>query len=160
MMARKRSSIDGHETRCRACDAARAFFGYTPKGGRRRGQHFEKSTDEKARARRDRRAARQRARRAAEPERYRTRLLRIAAQRWADEDLYVCVYCGADFAHTDHVVPKSKGGPGHPQNLVPACLMCNSVKTDTDVLTFIASTLGPDVVARVLSWPVRWVEID
>jgi hypothetical protein len=36
-----------------------------------------------------------------------------------------CVYCGAPAEHVDHVRPLARGGPEHPDNLVPACADCN-----------------------------------
>ncbi len=45
-----------------------------------------------------------------------------------------CVYCGPRFRVEDltfdHVIPKSKGGPGSFDNLVPSCRDCNSKKAD------------------------------
>jgi hypothetical protein len=35
---------------------------------------------------------------------------------------------GYRFAYTDHVIPRSRGGTDHPDNLVLACLWCNSRK--------------------------------
>jgi hypothetical protein len=44
----------------------------------------------------------------------------------------VCAYCGTIEApfHLDHVVPRSRGGPDSPKNLVKACAKCNGAKTD------------------------------
>ena len=40
-----------------------------------------------------------------------------------------CSYCGSDDGVTvDHVVPLSRGGLHHPQNLSPACAPCNRSK--------------------------------
>lgn len=40
-----------------------------------------------------------------------------------------CFYCGGTERITvDHVVPLARGGLHHPDNLVPACLRCNSSK--------------------------------
>lgn len=43
-----------------------------------------------------------------------------------------CWYCGVGFSHLkrtlDHVVPRSKGGPNDPSNLVFACQPCNTEK--------------------------------
>lgn len=46
-------------------------------------------------------------------------------ERWADLDLYGCVYCGAEYEDVDHVIPRSQGGTNHVENLVPACRSCN-----------------------------------
>jgi hypothetical protein len=43
---------------------------------------------------------------------------------------------------------------------VPACQTCNSSKHDAHVLDFVARRLGEDVVAAVLSWPRRVVDLD
>ncbi|MDG4792681.1 HNH endonuclease signature motif containing protein [Micromonospora sp. WMMD1082] len=85
-----------------------------------------------------------------------SRLLRIAAPRWSDEDLHACVYCGAPFEHVDHVWASSEGGPDHPQNLVPACADCNLSKNARPVEDFIPA----DLLALVAEWPVRVVEFD
>lgn len=67
-----------------------------------------------------------------------------AARDFFDDDelrrsLYVrdgwqCAYCGdevtAENATLDHVVPRSKGGSNAADNLVTACLTCNSIKSD------------------------------
>lgn len=44
----------------------------------------------------------------------------------------VCAYCGrSDLPmHLDHVVPRSRGGPDDPRNLVTACEKCNLAKSD------------------------------
>lgn len=43
-----------------------------------------------------------------------------------------CMYCGdtAGPFHLDHVVPRSRGGPDHPRNIVRACQRCNLSKGD------------------------------
>lgn len=52
-------------------------------------------------------------------------------------DGFRCVYCGAmpgsALLHVDHVMPVSKGGGSHPQNLVTACQDCNLGKSDTEL---------------------------
>jgi hypothetical protein len=40
-----------------------------------------------------------------------------------------CVYCGDPAQTLDHIVPRSKGGPDEPSNLVPACRRCNGAKS-------------------------------
>lgn len=40
-----------------------------------------------------------------------------------------CVYCGDAAQTLDHIVPRSKGGSDHPDNLVPACQRCNGAKS-------------------------------
>jgi 5-methylcytosine-specific restriction endonuclease McrA len=39
-----------------------------------------------------------------------------------------CHYCGGAGGEADHIVPISRGGLNHPQNLVPACRSCNASK--------------------------------
>jgi HNH endonuclease len=43
-----------------------------------------------------------------------------------------CWYCGSTDGpfHDDHVVPRSRGGPDSPRNLVKACVKCNFAKRD------------------------------
>jgi len=46
-------------------------------------------------------------------------------------DGYVCQYCGKKLgkdASIDHVIPKSKGGKSHFNNLVACCFKCNNKK--------------------------------
>jgi hypothetical protein len=38
----------------------------------------------------------------------------------------LCVYCGDEAYTVDHVIPIENGGTDHPENLVAACLRCNS----------------------------------
>ena len=44
-----------------------------------------------------------------------------------------CRYCGevvsTETATLDHIVPRSKGGTNHAENLATACLSCNSIKS-------------------------------
>jgi 5-methylcytosine-specific restriction endonuclease McrA len=44
----------------------------------------------------------------------------------------VCVYCGASWRHADHFIPLNKGGKHSLDNLVPACVACNTSKSDND----------------------------
>lgn len=41
-----------------------------------------------------------------------------------------CAYCGGPGDTVDHVVPRSRGGSGHWDNLVCACRVCNNRKAD------------------------------
>ena len=48
---------------------------------------------------------------------------------------FSCAYCGATVSITcDHIVPLSKGGRNIIDNIVPACLSCNSSKNASDVI--------------------------
>jgi hypothetical protein len=44
---------------------------------------------------------------------------------------YLCVYCGDVATAVDHVIPINKGGTDHPDNLVAACMTCNSTFGDS-----------------------------
>ena len=61
-----------------------------------------------------------------------------------------CVYCGSTEGpfHLDHVVPRSRGGPDDPSNLVQACVPCNSQKRDKLPSEWYASRV-PDIPARI-----------
>ena len=54
-------------------------------------------------------------------------LMRVAREIIA-RDGGICVYCGAPATTADHVVPKSRGGPDDPSNLVASCTPCNESK--------------------------------
>lgn len=62
----------------------------------------------------------------------------------ADAGPYVtqCVYCGRslrEFEVTDdHIVPKCRGGNGHPANVAPSCGNCNHNKGPLTAKEFIA----------------------
>lgn len=45
----------------------------------------------------------------------------------------ICVYCGQRAETLDHIIPVSKGGQSDLNNLVPACLACNSSKKAREV---------------------------
>lgn len=55
-------------------------------------------------------------------------------------DGYVCRYCGEKLTtetHTiDHVLPRSKGGTEHPNNLVMCCTWCNKHAKDLEFKNF------------------------
>jgi hypothetical protein len=42
----------------------------------------------------------------------------------------LCVYCGKNYEHLDHVIPISKGGAHTLNNLVPSCAQCNFSKNN------------------------------
>ena len=53
-----------------------------------------------------------------------------------------CRYCGTpltiETATKDHVIPRSRGGSDWPSNLVPACRLCNSKKSNKPLQQFLA----------------------
>lgn len=67
-------------------------------------------------------------------------------------DGHACRYCGAaapDVTLTvDHVIPQALGGSSEPENLVAACMPCNSGKTST--------TPDAPLVADVAADAARW----
>lgn len=38
-----------------------------------------------------------------------------------------CAYCAEPTRGHDHILPRSKGGTDAPENIVPCCLLCNSL---------------------------------
>lgn len=54
-----------------------------------------------------------------------------------------CAYCGADWAHLDHVKPLFLGGPHCLSNLRPACVTCNSKKHAKPALQWLAKIDRP-----------------
>jgi len=45
-----------------------------------------------------------------------------------------CLYCGSTQSLSyDHLIPRNRGGPDIPENVVPACRSCNSSKGDKGV---------------------------
>jgi len=50
-----------------------------------------------------------------------------------------CAYCGCEAKLTaDHAIPLSRGGSNFIENIVPACLSCNSAKRDRTAEEFLA----------------------
>ena len=63
----------------------------------------------------------------------------LTASQWRDIKVaygHRCVYCGRKMQRLtmDHVIPLSKGGSHTVQNVVPACMSCNSKKGDRSPL--------------------------
>ena len=58
-----------------------------------------------------------------------------------ERDGYICHYCGKQLtrfsATLDHIQPVSKGGDNSYDNLITACLHCNSQRTNKDVMNAI-----------------------
>ena len=62
-------------------------------------------------------------------------------ERIYQRDSCRCVYCGAQAGDgvrltLDHVIPRCLGGENSAENLVTACLHCNSSRQDMPVLEF------------------------
>jgi len=51
---------------------------------------------------------------------------------------WMCVYCGGEATHMDHVLPRSRGG-GALGNLAPACARCNLSKNNRTPEQWIAA---------------------
>jgi len=45
-------------------------------------------------------------------------------------DAYTCYYCGQEANTVDHIIPISKGGISVEDNMIAACVRCNSGKRD------------------------------
>lgn len=53
---------------------------------------------------------------------------------------FECAYCGSELQLTmDHVVPVSSGGKTVPDNIIPACIHCNSSKSDNEMIAWYTS---------------------
>ena len=79
---------------------------------------------------------------------------RVAISRRAvfARDGYVCQYCGALADSIDHVVPRSRGGPHTWDNVVAACLACNTRKRDRFLEDTGMRLARRPVAPRELSW--------
>lgn len=56
-----------------------------------------------------------------------------------------CIYCGSEEnLQTDHIIPKSKGGPDSSDNVIDSCQKCNLQKSNKDIFEF-CSLIGIDV---------------
>ncbi|WP_142926733.1 HNH endonuclease [Mycobacterium marinum] len=66
-----------------------------------------------------------------------------------DRDGWKCHYCGdavtAANATLDHIIPQSRGGTNDPENLVTACLTCNSIKSGRTY-----EEAAPDILAALV----------
>ena len=66
----------------------------------------------------------------------------------------VCVYCDGVADTMDHVVPKWRGGPRCPCNLVAACKACNNGRSYRTIEDFVSSSgaaWARDVEGRLLN---------
>jgi hypothetical protein len=69
----------------------------------------------------------------------------VTRLRIFERDGYTCRYCGAAEGpfHRDHVLPRSRGGTDHDDNLMTACAFCNGSKGDKTIEEWRASGLAP-----------------
>jgi 5-methylcytosine-specific restriction endonuclease McrA len=72
-----------------------------------------------------------------------------AAVRRAVEAEGPCVYCGGAASVIDHIKPWARGGTHDPSNLVPACVTCNSSKSDWLLTEWDADRVRRAVAASV-----------
>lgn len=76
----------------------------------------------------------------------------------------VCAYCGlAGRTASDHILPKSRGGPDSGDNIVRSCRSCNSRKGSKDLFEFYNSrqsgTFPPLFLVRTyLKLAISWAE--
>lgn len=57
-------------------------------------------------------------------------MLHVTRRGVLRRDAFTCAYCGKSANTIDHVIPRSRGGQNTWENLVAACLPCNSRKAD------------------------------
>jgi 5-methylcytosine-specific restriction endonuclease McrA len=70
-------------------------------------------------------------------------------------DRHECQYCGSRADSIDHIIPRSRGGTHHWDNVVAACRPCNLRKADR---------LLPETSMRLLRrpsqpWPFTWLAV-
>lgn len=67
-------------------------------------------------------------------------------------DGFACVYCGAEDKLTlDHLQPRELGGTHSEENLVSACVTCNSSRRDSSLRTWFAVLRDRGIVTERLS---------
>jgi 5-methylcytosine-specific restriction endonuclease McrA len=75
-------------------------------------------------------------------------------------DGFACIYCGetAEEGHglsLDHVIPREMGGTHEAENLVTACVSCNSMKRDVDNRRFFEMLRDKGIDTTNLSRRIR-----
>ena len=68
-----------------------------------------------------------------------------------------CAYCDGRVDTWDHVIPVTKGGATAPDNILPACIACNSSKRDRDLDEWLAATdrsLSPQAIEHLAHFQV------
>ena len=62
------------------------------------------------------------------------REVKFTRQSVFERDGHICQYCGGKFPRDklqkEHVIPKAQGGESNWNNIVAACMACNSIKRD------------------------------
>ena len=51
-----------------------------------------------------------------------------------EQSQYTCHYCNGPANTADHILPVSKGGGHERENLLPACVKCNSSRQDKTLM--------------------------
>lgn len=51
-------------------------------------------------------------------------------------DHYTCLWCGRPGTTVDHIIPASKGGSDLPQNLLAACMECNTKRGSRSAFSY------------------------
>jgi 5-methylcytosine-specific restriction endonuclease McrA len=75
-------------------------------------------------------------------------------RRIYERDGWQCCYCGVNMEHEvaskrtlDHIIPRAHGGSNHENNLVTACITCNSSRKD--------APLVEQMLEKALEWAMR-----
>jgi 5-methylcytosine-specific restriction endonuclease McrA len=160
---RHKSHAFGRDTRCKACKSARRAERYRsdPEAAHASSRAWKKNNPVRARVHRLRRDARDKTGESGD----------LTADEWEEivgsyretftdahgvtaRGRYRCAYCARRMARVnltiDHVVALSRGGRNTRSNVVPACLSCNSSKSDRDRWPILDSPhLGCDAIDPV-----------
>jgi len=86
--------------------------------------------------------------------RLRTHKWKQQRKRVLSRDGYTCVYCGDVATSVDHVVARVAGGDDSLDNLVSACVSCNSRKGSMSGAVFLSPRFTPPVFSSNIS-PMR-----
>lgn len=65
-------------------------------------------------------------------------------------DGFRCSYCGEQFKlwSIDHIIPRSKGGSNHSNNLLLACIPCNAKKGNASLEDFVGEKKAKRLIKR------------
>ncbi len=88
---------------------------------------------------------------------------RTRVERWKAEQGRTCCYCGQGGRLQDeHVLPRSRGGPGDGGNSIRACRSCNASKGGRDMIAWFTQRHGrrpPLIVTeQYLKLAAKWCE--